>query len=141
MLIAFIAAAQLSEVLPVETDESGVAGVDLIGFAGPHGCVCPGFPAWILVAQLQVLPEALELVVALGAQCTISFSGAGGTMRQNLSNLIFEGILRGKRNCIFNLLHEGHVAELEHVQVEETDFLVRQMLTARKLGAVIVVWE
>jgi hypothetical protein len=37
VLVAFMVAAQLSEILAVETGEGGVAGVVKISFAGPEG--------------------------------------------------------------------------------------------------------
>lgn len=129
------------KVLTVESGERRASCVIEVSFARSEGSIAPGLPAWVFLAEFNVLPEALEFKVTLGAKHTIHLSRAEWAMSEDFGNLIFKGILRRERNSIFNLCHERHVAELEHIEMKEADFLVGEMLAAHHLRFSVMIGE
>ncbi len=93
-----------SEVFPICGSERWSASVCLIGFARPHGVVGPGFPAGILVAWFNVLPQTFTFEFNFGAQYAVDSPGASWTVSEDFGNLIFEEVFGGVRDCVFDFL-------------------------------------
>ena len=65
----FITLCFASKVLAQVSFDIGALGVGEICFARSHGFIGPGLPARVVLADIQILPEALELVGVFGSEC------------------------------------------------------------------------